>query len=287
MLIRSLGNAEQLESILNAFSHQYGDYAVRITVLECGTNPAIEQVCSRFDAQLVTLTEAQFHPAGRSLNIGLKNLSSDLVVILSSVAMPVGHYFLESCLEPFCDPKVAAVRCLSLDSEQHAVRWFEPKVIEYSTIAGQEQVEAGDGWDMDYPSTACCVVRREAWQEVPFDEEMEFSADKKWASETLAKDWKMIACADAMWISIARRSLRELDEIRLAQQLGYYKLTGHRPMSWTRFFTQSLKVLLISPIIGARYLHEQLALHVQLLTIPIQFRFNRKSGSISEFDRHA
>ena len=82
-----------------------------------------------------------------------------------------------TAIAPFDDPRVAAVRCLSVTSRVELENWTTPSVLE-SPI------------DMDVvitsaPVNCASLVRRSVWEQIPYEETLTGVEDKFWAFQVL------------------------------------------------------------------------------------------------------
>jgi hypothetical protein len=206
---------------------------------------------------------------------------------MSAHAIPIGSYFLESAVAPFADPDIAAARCLWLGSAKDVIgRWYQPKDIQYKSRQEQKTAESGTKWLSEYPTAGCCVLRRSVWEQVRFDEKLEANEDKFWASQVLARGYKMRSCSEAMWVYMRTYSPRDRWRKDNREQLAFYRMTGRVPMSWPKFFAESARALLTAPSIAFRYAVGKIVWNAHLVTVPWQARRKAQPGSLPEFERH-
>ena len=121
------------------------------------------------------------------------------------------------------------------------------------------------------------MIRRSVWEQVPFDETLEASEDKLWASQVLARGFKIRACAEALWLTNDQAAKEDQRKRRNLEQLGFYRFTGRRPLTWPVFLVRILRSLLEAPVIAARHAAEQIAWNAQLVSIPWQARRGNKN----------
>jgi hypothetical protein len=145
--------------------------------------------------------------------------------------------------------------------------------------------ESGTRWLGEYPTAGCCVLRRSVWEEVKYDESLEANEDKFWASQVLARGYKMRSCSEAMWMYNRTYAPRDRWRKDNREQLALYRITGHAPMTWPTFFAECARALLQGPAIAFRHAVGRIIWNAHLVTIPWQARRSAKSGSLPEFDR--
>lgn len=96
---------------------------------------------------------------------------------MSAHSLPLGKHFIRSCLVPFEDPKVAAVRCAYAGKGADMTRWTSPDILD-AFVTLQDIVSKG-------PLASGCANRRSVWEKIPFDETVTSAEDKLWARGVL------------------------------------------------------------------------------------------------------
>jgi glycosyltransferase involved in cell wall biosynthesis len=120
----------------------------------------------------VVVWKEPYHHA-RVLNFGLKNLCTDLVLVLSSHTTLDDDDAVERMLSTFSDPQVACV----------SAKWDDDPF--YSdAITWEELLAKGLKFGSIY-SNSMGMIRRTAWEAVPFDETLITAEDYGWAIEQL------------------------------------------------------------------------------------------------------
>jgi glycosyltransferase involved in cell wall biosynthesis len=105
VIIRCLNEARHLPKLLDSFARQTLKPFEIIVVDSGSTDDSVEISRSR-GARIVHIQPEQFS-FGRSLNLGVRNASGDVMVIASAHTYPVSEHWLEWLTEPFEDPAIA------------------------------------------------------------------------------------------------------------------------------------------------------------------------------------
>jgi rhamnosyltransferase len=163
-------------------------------------------------AKLVNLPRNEF-TYGHAINVGVANASAEIIIMLSSHSLPLGKHFIEDSLEPFADPKVAAVRCIRLE---YADEWLDPVALEGPVT-----------WDSPWMENNGCAFRKVVWQQIPFDEQIEACEDRLWSHQVLhaghrivtAPAWYRYYKVEGFWSSL-RKHRREIT--------AFYRMTGRK-----------------------------------------------------------
>jgi rhamnosyltransferase len=283
IIIRCRNEAPSLRQVFEALKAQKANFPWEIVVVDNESEDDTREVCRLASARVVPLPRGEF-TYGRATNTGIAAAKGELIMLLSAHAMPIGSYFLESAVAPFADPTIAATRCLWLGSSKEVLtHWYRPKDIQYKSPEEQKAAETGTKWLSEYPTAGCCVLRRSVWEEVKYDEKLEANEDKFWASQVLARGYKMRSCSEAMWMYTRKYAPRDRWRKDNREQLAFYRISGRAPLSWPRYFKQCLLALLEAPVIGVKYAAGKIIWNSHLVTIPWQARRQHKPGALPEF----
>ncbi len=284
IVIRCRNEANSLRNVLAALNAQRCDFDWEIVLVDNESEDDTRKIAEEFGARIVPISRQEFS-YGRAINFGVAAARSELVMLLSAHALPIGSYFLNAAVEPFNDPQVAAARCLLVTSPRQLQTWYQPKDIHYASAEEQHKAEAGTAWVGEYPTGGCCVIRRSVWEEVKYDEQLESNEDKLWASHVLARGWKTRCCSEAVWMYTRKygQSERLMREIR--QQISLYRITGRAPLGVGKYLWLIVRSLLAAPLVAARYVYENFAWNTGLVSVPWRAKRSPKSGSFAEFDQ--
>jgi rhamnosyltransferase len=214
VVIRNRNEREYLERLLRALSLQ--TVRPEIVMVDNESTDGSAELAAASGAKLIHISRSEF-TYGRAINVGVASAAADIVILLSSHSLPVGEHFIESCLKPFSDPRVGAVRCLRVEL---ADEWLNPVVLEGPIT-----------WDFPLqtlPENNGCALRKAVWQEIPFDEQIEAAEDRLWCYHVLnaghciamAPAWYQYFPTWKFWPSLRKR---------LREQTAFYRMTGRKP----------------------------------------------------------
>jgi rhamnosyltransferase len=215
VVIRNRNELRYLERLLCALNLQ--TVRPEIVLVDNESTDGSAEMAAASGAKLIHIARSEF-TYGRAINIGVASAAADIVILLSSHSLPVGELFIESCLKPFSDPRVGAVRCLRLEL---AHEWLNPVVLE-----GQIT------WDFPFsrlPENNGCAFRKAIWREIPFDEQIEAGEDRLWCYHVLnaghriaiAPAWYQYFPSEAgFWPSLHKR---------LRERTAFYRMTRRKP----------------------------------------------------------
>jgi glycosyltransferase involved in cell wall biosynthesis len=285
VIIRTRNQAESLRQILEALAAQRCSFKWEIVVVDHESQDETVELCKQYQARIVPIRHEEF-THGYSLNLGMSKAHGEFVLICSAHSIPVGTHFLESVVAPFTDLSVAAVRCLANSDNQQLGEWYTTWDIHYDSLEEQKTAEAGIGWLRNYPSGTCCAIRRSVWEQIPFDEHLEFMHDKFWASQVLCKGFK-ISRSEAIYLHVRPRGYLENWHRENRAYRDLYRAKGYLPLSWSKFFVRIVRVVLLTPLIAMRYFGQNVMINVGLVTIPWQAKFPPRLHPPDYFQSHA
>jgi rhamnosyltransferase len=284
VVIRVRNEAQSLRQVLEALAAQRCGFNWEIIVVDNESEDETLELCEQHHVRVIPIRRREF-TYGRALNIGISNARGELVLLCSAHSVPVGSYFLESSVAPFADPQIAAARCLVSSYHEQTAAWYKPRDILYGSLEEQRSAESDMQWLVDYPSASCCVIRRSVWEQIPYDESLEAVEDKLWASEVLARGFKVRCCAEAVFIYHHQRGKKD-SWVKVNRQFrALYRTRGHVPLSWSQFLIHVVRAALLAPLVAIRYFVQTVVSDAYLVTIPWQAKFPTPAGSLAEYSK--
>ncbi len=149
----------------------------QIVVVDSGSTDATLAIASRFPVDIQTIEPEQFS-FGRSLNVGCRAATGDILAFASAHVYPVYDTWLAELTAPFADPQVALTYGRQEGDERTKyserrvmARWFPA-----TSIARQ---------DHPFSNNANAAVRRSVWESQPYDEDLTGLEDLDWAKKAL------------------------------------------------------------------------------------------------------
>ncbi len=284
IVIRCRNEAKGLRNVFAALRAQRCEFAWEIVLVDNESEDDTLEIAEAFGARIVTITRQEFS-YGRAINRGIAAARGELVMLLSAHALPLGSNFLAAAAAPFHEPQIAAARCLLVTKPRQLENWHQPSELHYATPDEQQQAEAGSEWVSQYPAASCCVLRKSVWAEVPYNELLEANEDKHWASQVLARGYKICCSAEAFWLHTRRLTLRQKWKKEFREHTALYRFTGIAPLSLPRYGWLMLRTLLLAPLIALRYVAHNFMWNTYLLSVPWRAKRAPQSGSVGAFDQ--
>lgn len=286
IVIRARNEAQSLKQVFDALVAQQSSFRWELIVVDNESEDETRAICEEYGARTIMIARDEF-TYGRALNRGVSDARGDLVLIMSAHALPIGPGFLESAVAPFVDPMMAAVRCLWVNNHQQLAQWYKPRDIHYHSIEEQRAAEYGLQWTYDYPAATCCVIRRSVWEQTPFDEQLEANEDKLWMSQALGRGFKVRSCAAAPYLYTRKKGSVESRRKLCRDFRALYRISGYVPLTWPGFCARVVRSVLLSPLVAAKYIIDNVAWAACLVSIPCQAKAAQRVGSLRDYDKRS
>ncbi len=160
---------------------------------------------------------------GRTRNLGASMSRGEVIVFLNGDAEPAGDDWLEKLIAPLADEQIVAA--YSRQAPRPDAYGWEASLI--SRLYPEQSVtwaenRAGQGLWVVF-STVAAAVRRESWERLHFDDDIEIAEDQLWAEEMLRRGHAIRYVADSVVLHSHNYGFR--DCLARFRQLGRVRST--------------------------------------------------------------
>lgn len=186
IIIRSFNEEKWIGVCLEAvFSQSFKDFEV-ILVDNNSTDQTVKK-SQKYPLKVLYLDD--FRP-GKAINLGITNSEGNFIVCISAHCIPVNNRWLDHLLHNFSNEKIAGV----YGRQEPMVFTPDTDKRDLITVFGlDKKVQRKDS----FFHNANSMIRRDVWEEVPFDEETTNIEDRLWAKSVLSKGYEIIYEPDA------------------------------------------------------------------------------------------
>ncbi|MBM3141151.1 MAG: glycosyltransferase [Chloroflexi bacterium] len=182
IVIRARNEAPALGRLLAGIRLQ--DHAdTELVLVDSGSTDDTRDVAEAFGSRVVTIAPADF-TYGRALNVGCAAARGRACVFVSAHCVPANDRWLARLLEPLADPAVGAAYGKQLPLAD--TRPYEQRNLLAGFPFGSRRQTS-----QTFFHNANAVVRREVWEQLPFDETLPGLEDREWARRALAAGWQI------------------------------------------------------------------------------------------------
>lgn len=201
VVIRCYNEEAHIGRLLSGIMAQTLRDDTEIIVVDSGSTDATVAIARRYPVELVTIQPQDFS-FGRSLNLGCAAASGDYLVFASAHVYPVYQDWLAQMIAPFEDPDVALVYgkqrgAATTHYAEHRVfaRWFSE--------------ESNLRQDHPFCNNANAAIRRDLWEQYPYNEELTGLEDLDWANRVMQAGYLLAYNADAEIIHVHNERPRQ------------------------------------------------------------------------------
>lgn len=222
VVIRCLNEEEHIGRLLTGLMRQQRP-PDQIVIVDSGSTDATLAIASRFPVDVETIQPDEFS-FGRSLNIGCRAATGEIVVIASAHVYPVYDSWLTELTAPFSDPMTALTYGRQVGdertkySEQRVMaRWFPPV-----SVADQQHA---------FCNNANAAIRRSIWETQPYDEELTGLEDLDWAKKALDAGHRIAYVATAPIVHVHQETFDQLINRYRREAIAHKRIYREQHMS--------------------------------------------------------
>ena len=203
VVMRSKNDGAIIGATLKTLYDQDYPGGVEVIHIDSGsTDNTLAQIRARGPSKLIQIRAEEYVP-GVVLNCGMREARSEWVVFLNSDAEPANRHWLSELLD--------ATR-----SEAHLGAAFSRQVPrpdckavyarDYDRCFGPQRESVH--WDHFF-SMVSCIVKRSAWEQHPFREDLQYAEDDEWSRRLKTHGWEIAFAPDSVAIHSHNYTLRE------------------------------------------------------------------------------
>lgn len=227
IIIRAYNEEKHIGRLLQGIQEQ-GVKDCQVILVDSGSTDQTKQVAMEYPIDLVDIPPHEF-TFGRSLNQGVTRADAPLIVMASAHVYPVYPDWLERLLEPFGDEKTALVYGKQRGSatthfSEHQIfhHWFP----EVSTHRQSHP----------FCNNANAAIRRELWQQHPYDETLPGLEDLEWGKWAQEQGFGIAYSAEAEVIHVHNESLSGIYNRYKREGMAFKRIYPHENFQLSDLF---------------------------------------------------
>lgn len=210
IIIRTLNEATHLDELLSSVEQQKTvGLELEVVIVDSGSTDSTLDIAKSHGCKILHIKQKEFS-FGRSLNIGCKAASGELMVIISGHCIPVNIEWLQTLCQPLIENKAGYIYGRQVGG---AESYYSECMIFAKYYPQQSQIPQ-QGF---YCNNANAAINRSVWERFKFNEGLTGLEDMKLAQDYVNDGGKVAYTAEACvyhlhdekWSSIKRRFERE------------------------------------------------------------------------------
>ena len=276
VIIRTFNEEKYLPALLDSLQDQScRDFET--IVVDSGSLDRTRDIAAQKADHLLRIQSQDF-TFGHSLNVGIRQASGQYMVIVSAHTLPVDNEWLSNLIEPFQDDQTAMVYGRQLGGE--VSKFSESQDMRRTFGSERERLQPPNF----FANNANSAIRRDLWQQHPFDESLPGLEDIEWAKYWMERDYQVIyepAAAlyhihEESWRQVRRRYYREAIA---ARRIGIKNLKH----AWLTPPQEALRALidLGTAIFSANQQQQKTKTYLDFAREAMLFRINKTFGTVS------
>lgn len=175
---------------------------IEIIVVDSGSNDATISIASRYPVKIIRIEKEKF-TFGKSLNLGCAEASGDILVFASAHVYPVYKNWIEEMLAPFDDSRIGLVYGKQIGN---SLTKYSERQIFASWFPNTSNLEQRH----PFCNNANAAVRRELWEQYPYDEILTGLEDLDWARRIMEARYKVAYSAEALIVHVHDETLKRI-----------------------------------------------------------------------------
>jgi 2-desacetyl-2-hydroxyethyl bacteriochlorophyllide A dehydrogenase len=209
VVIRTFNEEKYLPALLEALNHQsLNDFET--IVVDSGSLDRTREIAAQKADQLLRIQSHDF-TFGHSLNVGILMASGKYIVIVSAHTLPASDQWLVKLVEPMHNNRTAMVYGRQLGGD--ASKFSEIQDMRRTFGSRREILQP----PKFFANNANSAIRKDLWQQHPFDESLPGLEDIEWAKYWMERNYQVVyepAAAlyhihEENWRQVRRRFYRE------------------------------------------------------------------------------
>lgn len=193
IVIRAFNEEKHIGRLLEGICQQHITN-FEIILVDSGSTDATTAIAARYPVNILRISPEEF-TFGRSLNLGIAQCQARLIVLVSAHVYPVYPDWLERLLAPFVDGKVALTYGKQR-GDQHT------KFSEQQIFAQWFPDQAQPRQAHPFCNNANAAIRRELWEQHPYDETLTGLEDLDWARWAMQQGYTIAYTPEAEVIHV-------------------------------------------------------------------------------------
>jgi len=209
VIVRTYNEEKFLPGLLDALEQQsFQDYEA--IVVDSGSLDRTRKIAASKADKLLRIENHDF-TFGHSLNVGIQNAEGTYLAIVSAHTLPTDEHWLSKLIDPLHDEQTAMVYGRQLGGKSSKFSEIQDM---RRTFGSRRRVLKPPRF---FANNANSVIRKDLWQEHPFDESLLGLEDIEWAKYWMERGYKVVYEPQAAlyhiheenWRQIRRRYYRE------------------------------------------------------------------------------
>lgn len=224
IVIPAKNEGENIGQCLDAVCQQETPYNIEIIVIDSGSTDNTMDIVKKYPSVKGIQIKPEEFGHGKTRSMGADLAKGNYIVFLNADAIPVNTHWLHSLIDPLKENKdVAGVFSRHIPKQGcylYMVRDLK------NSMPDKRIIRTGTRTlDFMLFSTVSAAVRKDTWQQFPFDNDIVIAEDQRWAKDILTNGFKILYEPESMVRHSHNYTPRQLMESKrkIGQASGRFK----------------------------------------------------------------
>ncbi|MCS7017875.1 MAG: glycosyltransferase [Cytophagales bacterium] len=209
-----------------------------IVIVDSGSTDRTLSIVQQYPARIVQIAPHEF-TFGRALNRGIAAARGKYILIVSAHVYPTHNDWIEKMLAPFAADKRVALsfgrqignQITKYSEHQIFRKWFPPEPHWYLQ-------------DHPFCNNANACIRRDVWEQLPYDEQLTGLEDLDWAKKALQKGYLLAYVPEAPIVHIHEETPQRILNRYRREAIAYKRIFPEAHFSlWDLLYLFSTNVI--------------------------------------------
>ena len=182
IILRVKNEEKYIEKVINALLKQDYSPEIEIIVVDSGSTDNTLNIANKYNCRIIEIRPEEF-TFGKALNIGYRAAAGEIFVNLSGHSIPTDNQFLKNIISVYEDPLIMGAFGRNVPLPEAC----PSEARDLETWFPNEWLDVPDRF-----SNGNASLRREAWEQIPFDENVSGSEDIIWAKQVMGLGYQIM-----------------------------------------------------------------------------------------------
>ncbi len=222
IVVRALNEAKYLPYLFEGLADQTRQ-PEEIILVDSGSTDGTRKIAIAAGSVVEKIKPEDF-TFGRALNRGCESATGDILVFVSAHVYPHDKYWLERLVSPFENhSNVALVYGRQIGDERNHFSETELMRRWFPDVSDHQQMHP-------FCNNANCAIRKSAWEQNPYDEELTGLEDMAWAKQALSDGRRLWYESEATIVHVHEESISQTVNRYRREAIAHRKIFGRQKM---------------------------------------------------------
>jgi len=226
LVIRCYNEEKHIGRLLSGIMQQSLE-DVEIIVVDSGSTDGTLAIVSNYPVKLLSIAPEDFS-FGRSLNIGCRAATRDIIAIASAHVYPTYKDWLERLVSPLSDPSIALAYGRQIGND--GSKYSETQVLA-QWFPDQSNLQQ----DHPFCNNANAAIRRSLWQQWEYDESLTGLEDTAWANHAMDLGHKIAYVAESEVVHVHNESMKQISNRYRREAIALKRIFPHERFGFLDF----------------------------------------------------